>query len=218
MTTRGDVLDGSRHTAATLSARLTILRSFSIVSFGQPAQRNTSRHTGPGSDAEARTAKDHLAISHARSSLGFTPADTVLVRVGPLLPGPELQFLIDHHPQGPGRVQLLLVGESPDPRGLARLRAAIARAPGARRIHLAGTLADPSLAYRAADLLVSAAVNAEDDDVLRNALTHGLRIVSRRRVTTEHGLVELARPGGSFETPAQYAAAVCRLAGKPLHS
>lgn len=150
-----------------------------------------------------------------RETLGVAPDDTLLLFVGGICPRKDARFLVENHPAELGRVHLVLVGPSLDDAYFARLRSAIAASSAADRIHLTGYMEDPAPAYRAADAFVFASHSEGCPNVLLEAMAHGVPAIARRLPGTTDTVVDHGRTGILFDTAAEYATAVRRLAADP---
>lgn len=166
-----------------------------------------------------------VAIPHAdgpaprnavRHAMGVGATDTLLLFVGGICPRKDARFLVDNHPATVGAIHLMLVGPVLDDAYAVELQRAIAASPSATRIHVSGYMADPSLAYRAADAFVFASHKEGCPNVLLEAMAYGLPIISRRLLGTTDSLVAHGGNGILFDTAEEYSAAVDRLASSPV--
>ncbi len=148
----------------------------------------------------------------ARRRFGIRPDETVALFVGGLCPRKDVRFLVDNHPAELGALRLILVGPNLDAAYVAALQDAIAVSPAAGRIDLAGFMENPAAAYRAADMFVFASHKEGCPNVVLEAMSYGLPVISRDLPDTTDALVDHGRTGLLFRSPDEYAAAVRRLA------
>jgi glycosyltransferase involved in cell wall biosynthesis len=159
--------------------------------------------------------RDPAARAAARARFGFAADDVVALFVGGLCARKDARFLVDSLPTDVARLHLLLVGPELERPYVAALRAAIAESPARDRIHLAGFMADPSDAYRAADMFVFASHKEGCPNVVLEAMAHGLPVVSRHLPDTTDALLDHGRTGLLFATAAEFQDAVRGLAADP---
>lgn len=171
------VIAPSEATRITLRARR-VTAPIEVVPSGIPLHRFV-----PGEPAAARTA------------LGLSPADPILLYVGRLDREKSVELLLDAFPlvaEALPRAQLLLVGQG---REAAKLRARAHASPAAERVSFVGVKPREALPdyYRAADLFFFASQTETQGLVLAEAHACGLPVVAVRAP----GMEEVVRDGES---------------------
>lgn len=157
--------------------------------------------------------------SRWRAHWGFAADDIVLLFVGGMCARKDVTFLVENHaalrPPASGRVKLLLVGPQLEDGYLDALRRLIAASPCHADIVLEGYMDDPSPAYGAADVFVFASRGEGFGNVLIEAMSWGLPVVSRRLEQVTDQIIDDGRTGFLFDTTAEYHAAATRLIADP---
>ena len=150
--------------------------------------------------------------AQARQRFNLPDNAVAALFVGGLCPRKDVRFLVDNHPAHLPELHLILVGPDLDTAYVDALRHAIATSPAASRIHLAGFMSDPAPAYRAADLFVFASHKEGCPNVVLEAMSHGLPVLSRNLPDTTDAVIDHGRTGLLFQTEAEYAAHITHLA------
>jgi glycosyltransferase involved in cell wall biosynthesis len=181
------------------------------VAFGIPAERV---HVLPnGVDTAALVPADDAARSAARQGLGIDPRAVLALCVARMRPEKGIRTLLSAWEQAAPAfpdARLVYVGDGPERPGL---EAALSGSPVRATVVLAGQ-ADPAPWYAAADLVVIPSDYEGLSNVLLEAMSAGLPVVSTRVSGAEDafaaaGIGELAEP----RDPASLAAALRRLLG-----
>lgn len=151
-----------------------------------------------------------------RAQWGFAEEDTVLLFVGGVCARKDVRFLVENHPAAArGRLRLLLVGPDLETGYASDLRGLIASLPFGADVLRLPYLDDPSPAYRIADAFVFASRDEGFGNVLLEAMSFGLPVVSRRLPGVTDSLIAHGRTGFLFDDPGEYRRAVLDLAAAP---
>lgn len=164
-------------------------------------------------------APDLAAVDRAslRAEWGFAADDVVLLFVGGLCARKDVKFLIENH-QGRvagARVWLVVVGPDLEDVCAAGLRAMAAFSPFNDTIMFVGYRDDPSAVYSVADVFVFASRSEGFGNVLLEAMSYALPVVSRRLPGVTDYFIEHGQNGFLFDTATEYADSVRELAEQP---
>jgi len=147
------------------------------------------------------------AREQARAEWGIGRDEIVLLYVGSVSTRKDIMFLIENHAAVAAcgrRVQLMVVGPDLEVDYAAAVRRKLAESSCGEAICLVGYLDDPSSAYRAADIFVFASNNEGFGNVLIEAMSFGLPVVSRRLPDVTDSIVEEGGNGFLFDTAVEY--------------
>lgn len=159
---------------------------------------------------------DEAGRAALRAQWGFAESDIVLLFVGGICARKDVRFLVENHPAGAsGRLRLLLVGPDLQTAYAEELRELIASLPYNADVTRLPYLDDPSPAYRVADAFVFASREEGFGNVLLEAMSFGLPVVSRRLPGVTDSFITHGRTGFLFDGPEEYRRAVLDLAGQP---
>jgi glycosyltransferase involved in cell wall biosynthesis len=167
---------------------------------------------------------DEAGRAALRARWGFAEADTVLLFVGAICARKDVRFLALNHPAAAtgcaaagatGRLRLLLVGPDQRDAYAAELRQLVASLPCRADVTFVPYLDDPSPAYRVADAFVFASREEGFGNVLLEAMSFGLPVVSRRLPGVTDSIIAHGRTGFLFETAEEYCRAIVDLAARP---
>ncbi|HEX3349952.1 MAG TPA: glycosyltransferase family 4 protein [Acetobacteraceae bacterium] len=153
-----------------------------------------------------------------RASLGLTDADVVLVFVGSVSARKDVKFLVQNHPAptaGCGRVCLIVVGPELDAEYAAEVRSMAAASSARDNIHFVGHAENPSVAYNMADIFVFASVKEGFGNVLIEAMSHGLPVISRRLPGVNDSFIVHQQTGYLFDDAAEYREILAELVRDP---
>jgi glycosyltransferase involved in cell wall biosynthesis len=145
--------------------------------------------------------------SQARARWGIGENETILLYVGSVSARKDIMFLVENHSaiaSSGGSVRLLIVGPDLESDYAAAVRRKVAESGSSNSILFLGYLNDPSAAYRAADIFVFASNNEGFGNVLIEAMSFGLPVVSRRLPGVTDCIVEDGRNGFLFDTAGEY--------------
>jgi glycosyltransferase involved in cell wall biosynthesis len=151
------------------------------------------------------------ARKRARARWAIAGDETVLLYVGSVSNRKDIMFLVENHSMIAScgrRVRLLIVGPDLEPDYAAAVRRKVAESGCGDMISLLGYLDDPSDAYRAADIFVFASNNEGFGNVLIEAMSFGLPVVSRRLTDVTDSIVDEGKNGFLFDNAAEYVGAV----------
>ncbi|HEY3638885.1 MAG TPA: glycosyltransferase family 4 protein [Rhizomicrobium sp.] len=146
-----------------------------------------------------------------RAEWGVAENEIILLYVGSISSRKDILFLVENHAaiSSPGRrVRLVIVGPDLESDYAATVRRKVAESSCGDAVSLVGYLDDPSAAYRAADIFVFASNNEGFGNVLIEAMSFGLPVVSRRLPDVTDRIVDEGKTGYLFDTATEYVESV----------
>ncbi len=159
---------------------------------------------------------DEAGRAALRAQWGFAESDTVLLFVGGICARKDVRFLVENHPAGAsGRLRLLLVGPDLQDGYAQELKQLVASLPYHADVTRLPYLDDPSPAYRVADAFVFASREEGFGNVLLEAMSFGLPVVSRRLPGVTDSFIAHGRTGFLFDDAEDYRRAVLEIAAQP---
>ncbi|MBP0445130.1 glycosyltransferase [Roseomonas sp. SSH11] len=150
----------------------------------------------------------------ARSSLGLSPEDFILLNVGSVSRRKNVRFLVDVLAQiEDPRVKLVVVGPLLEPDYAEEIEQAASQLGG--RVILAGFQEDPQLYYTAADAFAFASTAEGFPNVFLEAMSRNLPIITRFLPGLTDFVIDHGRSGFLAHSTADFVAAVQALRSGP---